>query len=63
MTIIFMSSVEIFDGIKGGYKEDDTPDPLNFYGILKLKVEEKILRGYTNPGRIGATRFGFSNTI
>ena len=46
--IIFMSSVEIFDGKKGGYKEDDTPDPLNFYGTLKLKVEDYLVNNYDN---------------
>ena len=33
--IIFMSSVEVFDGEKGNYKEDDEPNPLNYYGELK----------------------------
>ena len=40
--IIFMSSVEVFDGSKGNYSEDDKPNPLNFYGELKLRVEKYL---------------------
>jgi dTDP-4-dehydrorhamnose reductase len=46
--IIFMSSVEVFDGQKGGYSEEDSPNPLNFYGELKLKVEEYLISNYDN---------------
>jgi dTDP-4-dehydrorhamnose reductase len=44
--IIFMSSVEVFDGKKGNYCEDDTPNPLNYYGELKLKVEHYLQENY-----------------
>ena len=40
--IIFLSSVEVFDGKKGNYKENDTKNPLNFYGMTKEKVEDHI---------------------
>ena len=40
--IIFLSSVEVFDGKKGNYKENDTINPLNFYGMTKEKVEDHI---------------------
>ena len=46
--IIFMSSVEIFDGQKGEYSEEDTPNPLNFYGELKYRVEKYIINNYDN---------------
>ena len=41
-----MSSVEVFDGKKGNYCEDDTPNPLNYYGELKLKVEQYLQENY-----------------
>ena len=46
--IIFMSSVEIFDGTKGSYIEEDNPNPLNYYGQLKLKIEEYLKNNYKN---------------
>ncbi len=48
--IVFMSSVEVFDGKKGNYKEDDEPNPLNLYGEMKLEIEEflpKLTSSYT----------------
>tara|TARA_Y200000002_G_scaffold378203_1_gene385117 strand:+ start:143 stop:1024 length:882 start_codon:yes stop_codon:yes gene_type:complete len=46
--ILFMSSVEIFDGTKGDYKEDDSPNPLNYYGELKFQVEDYLAVNYDN---------------
>lgn len=46
--IIFMSSVEIFDGEKGSYKENDIPNPLNYYGMLKLDIENYLRDEYSN---------------
>jgi dTDP-4-dehydrorhamnose reductase len=37
--IIYMSSVEVFDGTKGGYEECDLPNPLNLYGAMKYQIE------------------------
>ena len=45
---IFMSSVEIFDGEKGNYQENDIANPLNYYGVLKVKIEEYLLNNYRN---------------
>ena len=41
--IIHISSDYIFDGTKELYKEDDIPNPLNYYGKVKLE-SENILR-------------------
>jgi len=46
--IIFMSSVEVFDGVKGGYFENDTSNPLNYYGQLKYRVEKHLKDTYLN---------------
>lgn len=45
---IFMSSVEIFDGNKGNYKEDDVANPLNYYGLLKSDIENYLINNYPN---------------
>ncbi|AUC84983.1 NAD(P)-dependent oxidoreductase [Polaribacter sp. ALD11] len=37
--IIHLSTDFIFDGEKGYYKETDTPNPLSYYGLSKLKSE------------------------
>ena len=39
---IFLSTDFIFDGTKGMYKEDDTPNPVNFYGKTKLEAETAV---------------------
>jgi len=40
--LIYVSSNAIFDGKEPPYKEDDRPNPLNFYGKLKLEEEEML---------------------
>lgn len=37
--LIHISTDFIFDGTNGPYKEDDQPNPLNYYGLSKLKSE------------------------
>ncbi|CAM1333826.1 SDR family oxidoreductase [Tenacibaculum aestuariivivum] len=37
--LIHLSTDFIFDGKNGPYKETDTPNPLNYYGLSKLKSE------------------------
>jgi dTDP-4-dehydrorhamnose reductase len=45
--IIHISTDYIFDGLKNEpYKEDDKPNPLNYYGFTKLKSEEYIIKNY-----------------
>ncbi|MBP9104830.1 MAG: SDR family oxidoreductase [Chitinophagaceae bacterium] len=39
---IFISTDFVFDGLKGMYKEDDIPAPVNYYGQTKLLAEEKV---------------------
>jgi len=40
--LVFFSSDYIFDGEKGNYKEEDTPNPKTVYGKSKLQAEEYI---------------------
>ena len=45
---IFLSSDYVFDGEVGNYSETDVPNPVNFYGLSKLKAEQIILRNSVN---------------
>lgn len=40
--LIYISTDYVFSGEKGGYKETDKPDPINYYGLTKLKAEEIV---------------------
>jgi len=41
--IIYLSTDYVFDGYKGLYREEDTPRPINFYGLTKLLAEQIAL--------------------
>jgi len=38
--LVYISSDYVFGGEKGCYRENDTPDPINYYGLTKLRAEE-----------------------
>ncbi|MFH8119749.1 MAG: dTDP-4-dehydrorhamnose reductase [Candidatus Aenigmatarchaeota archaeon] len=40
--LIYISTDYVFDGEKGMYKEEDKPNPINYYGFTKLKGEEFV---------------------
>ena len=40
--LIYISTDYVFSGQKGNYKETDKPDPINYYGLTKLKAEEIV---------------------
>src|SRR5438093_3969748 len=40
---LFVSTDFVFDGTKGGYKEDDVPRPVNHFGETKLAGEHAVL--------------------
>ncbi len=42
--MMFISTDFIFDGNDGPYRENDLPNPVNYYGLSKLKAEEIIQR-------------------
>lgn len=42
--LIFISTDYVFDGISGPYTEDDTPNPIDYYGKSKLAAEN-LIRG------------------
>ncbi|MFN8290552.1 MAG: SDR family oxidoreductase [Chitinophagaceae bacterium] len=39
---LFLSTDFVFDGVKGMYKEDDIPGPVNYYGGTKLAAEDLV---------------------
>jgi dTDP-4-dehydrorhamnose reductase len=42
MRIVYLSSDQVFDGNRGRYCEDDSPNPINEYGRMKLQAEQQI---------------------
>jgi dTDP-4-dehydrorhamnose reductase len=40
--LIYISTDYVFGGETGRYKETDLPNPINYYGITKLKAEEIV---------------------
>jgi dTDP-4-dehydrorhamnose reductase len=40
--LVYISTDYVFDGIKGNYKEEDKPKPINFYGYSKLLGERAV---------------------
>jgi dTDP-4-dehydrorhamnose reductase len=40
--LLYVSTDYVFNGEKGNYTETDTPAPINYYGLTKLKAEELI---------------------
>ncbi|MGB5362957.1 MAG: SDR family oxidoreductase [Aureibaculum sp.] len=41
--LVHISTDFVFDGKKGPYLEDDEPNPINYYGLSKLRSEELIV--------------------
>jgi dTDP-4-dehydrorhamnose reductase len=60
--IVFISSDSIFNGKKGMYREADSPDPINYYGMTKFRGEEIVSQ---NPNHLilRTNIFGFNNPL
>ena len=41
--LIYISTDFVFDGSRGPYREDDIPDPVNYYGSTKLAAEKAVM--------------------
>lgn len=44
---IYISTEYVFDGERGNYREDDTPNPVNYYAMTKL-LGEVVVAQYPN---------------
>jgi len=40
--LVYVSTDYVFNGESGMYRENDEPSPINYYGLTKLKGEEKL---------------------
>ena len=61
-TFIFISTDAVFDGIRGGYNEEDEPNPFSVYGATKLRGEQYALQEYPDALIIRTNFFGWSPT-
>ncbi len=61
--LLYVSTDYVFDGEKGGYTEDDHPNPINWYGVSKLRGEEMV-KGNAGSWTIArtSTPFGLHET-
>ena len=56
--MIFISTDYVYDGIAKSYTEESPTNPLNYYGLCKLKAEEEIIKTGANFA-IGRTSLVF----
>ncbi len=40
--LVYVSTDYVFSGEKGHYKETDVPNPINYYGVTKLRAEQIV---------------------
>ena len=46
--LVYVSTDYVFDGEKGMYTEEDTPNPVNYYGVTKLEGEKQVIEQCKN---------------
>lgn len=62
--LIHISTDYIFDGKNGPYREDDTPNPISFYGKSKLAAENALFASGVNNAIIRTmVLFGVGNNV
>jgi dTDP-4-dehydrorhamnose reductase len=44
--LVHISTDMVFDGKRGNYSEDDSPEPISYYGYSKHMAEEDVLHAY-----------------
>ncbi len=60
---VFLSSAAVFDGEKGGYKEDDKKNPISVYGEQKAEIEDFLISNLeeyliVRPGKVFGIKKG-----
>lgn len=69
--LVYVSTDYVFDGERGMYREDDLPNPINYYGLTKLVGEELVKSSdilYTvvrtsNIYGVGGSKKGFAEYV
>jgi len=46
--LVYVSTDYVFDGTKGNYTEQDSPNPINYYGLTKLEGEKQVIQYCAN---------------
>ena len=58
--IVYISTDSVFDGARGGYREQDEPHPLNVYAKSKLAGEKAVAALCDNPLIVRTNIFGWN---
>ncbi|NDV20642.1 sugar nucleotide-binding protein [Pseudodesulfovibrio sp. JC047] len=58
--LVVISTDAVFDGIHGGYTEQDRPEPINMYGRSKLQGEQLARDAHPDPLILRTTIFGLT---
>ncbi len=58
--LLHVSTDAIFDGLRGGYREDDLPNPRNAYARTKLKGERAVAEAYPQALIVRSVFYGWS---
>jgi dTDP-4-dehydrorhamnose reductase len=56
---IYISTDSIYDGVKGNFNEEDTPNPKNYYAKSKLAGEQKVIENNINSYLLRTNIYGF----
>jgi dTDP-4-dehydrorhamnose reductase len=59
--LVYVSTDYVFNGEKGQYKETDITDPVNYYGLTKLKAEE-LVKSFTEEACIARASVIYGST-
>ncbi len=60
---IYISTDSVFDGKRGGYTEDDAPNPLNIYSKTKLLGEKFVSQSAAKHYILRTNMFGFHQPL
>lgn len=58
--LVHISTDAVFDGVRGGYIEEDTPNPLSVYARTKLEGERKVFAAMPEAVVTRVNLFGWS---
>jgi dTDP-4-dehydrorhamnose reductase len=58
--MVHVSTDAVFDGLIGGYRETDIPNPLHVYGKTKLEGEQAVTQAYPGAVIVRVNFYGWS---